>query len=407
MKKPPYYHADGSNCWTKNCKKGSSSVNPEILDKKQEALDNLYASISRKTMINEIAPLEDFYAASKQGDIIATKHPSGLPYTLFKYTPRTQATKKWNDVTLNSRGLIVNHETGEIVARPFGKFFNYGEEAVQKDLMTGPISVSEKLDGSLGISYRNPEGEMRINTSGGWQAPQSKFATEFYKENYEGNWEPDPERTYMWEILHPQNRIVVDYGEEKDLHLIGAVNIRTGKSIPLDQITEWTGKRAKSHNFNSLTEVVTSPDRANHEGYIVHFTDTDYRVKVKHDEYVRIHRDATGLNERRVWDSLRTGNRDVKRAEIQEEFYDYFDEHSNKIQAAFDARINAVHTERERLIKSFTGTEKMDWVNHVRKEGKKEYQAKMLSSRDRVQFTELDISKIWQAVKPAFVKMDI
>lgn len=405
MKTPPYHHADGSNCWTKNCSRGHASTQDSNAAKArvEESLDELFDQMRPKTYIDTIAPLDEFYAAAERNEVMAVINKDGLPYTLFKYTPVAQYKGVWNDVTLNSRGLIVNHETGEIVARPFSKFFNYGETGkLREDLMTGPISVSEKLDGSLGISFRDPEGKMRITTSGGWQAPQGKFATKFYHEHYEGKWNPDPNRTYMWEIIHPENRIVVDYGDEKDLHLLGAVDIRTGKSIPVDKVTEWKWKRAESHSFDSMADVTNAPDRANHEGYIVHYTDTDYRVKVKHDEYVRIHRDATGLNERRIWEAVKEGKADESRAAIQEEFHEFFDTNRKAIQENFDTKMNNLHAERQRLVNSFTGTSQKEWAEHVRQNGKDENKSVMFSAREGLNLPPLAVSKLWDSIKPAY-----
>ena len=46
------------------------------------------------------------------------------------------------------RGLIINNETLEPVCIPFFKFFNYGEELVDK-IDEESMMVSEKIDGSL------------------------------------------------------------------------------------------------------------------------------------------------------------------------------------------------------------------------------------------------------------------
>jgi len=47
--------------------------------------------------------------------------------TLFNYKPQAQFEGRWNPYEMVCRGLIINNKTGGVVARPFDKFFNWGE----------------------------------------------------------------------------------------------------------------------------------------------------------------------------------------------------------------------------------------------------------------------------------------
>jgi RNA ligase len=59
-------------------------------------------------------------------------HPT-LPLTIWNYTPKTQYGELynnyifWDDVTLQCRGLVTD-DKGNVVARPFKKFFNTEEK---------------------------------------------------------------------------------------------------------------------------------------------------------------------------------------------------------------------------------------------------------------------------------------
>lgn len=353
--KAPYHHQDGSNCWTKDCRLGNdhtlrqslmTSVQKNSFGQKQNtpAPENTHSTAAH---IDSIASQQAFDEAALARRVSRTRHPE-FPYSIYKYSQQTTYKKDWDDITLASRGLIVNDETGEIMARPFSKFFNYNEDSVPKELMTGPVVVMEKLDGSLGITYRAPNGEMRISTAGGFSSEQAEHATKIYSERYEGKWNPDPNKTYLYEIIYPENRIVVDYGEEDDIYLLGAVDRRTGVSTPLHDITEWKWKRAVEHtSLDSLSKVLESPERENHEGYIVHYTDTDARVKYKHEEYLLHHRYATGITSRAIWENLREGVDDSAWiAAAPEEFEGYITEKRNEILNSFKsekARISKVY----------------------------------------------------------------
>lgn len=72
------------------------------------------------------------------------------------FSRETFISKYWSDATVKARGLFIDKSSGEIVARSFDKFFNLEEvpetrfENLEKTLKF-PVSVKEKLDGSLGI----------------------------------------------------------------------------------------------------------------------------------------------------------------------------------------------------------------------------------------------------------------
>src|SRR4051812_9866524 len=83
-----------------------------------------------------------------EGYVRRGDHPT-LPLSIYNYTAKSQFDEEWNDVTEQCRGLIVNH-AGEVVARPFRKFFNLSQLR-DDQIPQEPFRVYEKLDGSLGV----------------------------------------------------------------------------------------------------------------------------------------------------------------------------------------------------------------------------------------------------------------
>ena len=63
----------------------------------------------------------------EEGWLISQNHPT-LDLTIYNYSQKTQYESNWNKHTLMCRGLVLNSK-GDIVARPFPKFFNYEEVA--------------------------------------------------------------------------------------------------------------------------------------------------------------------------------------------------------------------------------------------------------------------------------------
>jgi RNA ligase len=148
------------------------------------------------------------------GLVNENEHPE-FPLVLYNYTQECQFGKKWDDVTRMCRGLIVHKETNEIIARPFSKFFNYEEHVANGDAMPNEIPyVYEKVDGSLGILYWF-NGLPFIATRGSFSSDQAIWATQKIREKDLSF--VDKRYTYLFEIVYPENRIVVSYGDMKDL----------------------------------------------------------------------------------------------------------------------------------------------------------------------------------------------
>jgi len=413
-KTPPYRHpSDNSNCWTANCRRrrAESSALTEkknkFMEEILEANKSANATVNiddAKTFIDAIATQEEFDAAYKNQEVSRQRHPE-YPFSIYKYSQSTTFSKNWNKITRASRGLIVNDETGEILARPFPKFFNYSEHATPAELMTGPIVVAEKADGSLGILYPTPDG-LQISTAGGFQSPQAAHATEVYRERYDGKWTPRKGYTYLYEIIYAENRIVLDYENEDDIILLGAVRIRDGKSLPVSKLPEWKWKKVEEFpDMTSVDSVVNAPDRSNHEGYIVHYTDTDTRVKIKHAEYLRHHRFATGINSRRIWEMLRDSNSedmDSWRKNAPEEFEDYINGSTAKLQGEFKEHEEKIRKSYSSIVSSLpANASQKDFAVAVQTQAPREYMGMIFNLKQNDgKLNDKSKKSIWDMIKP-------
>lgn len=156
------------------------------------------------------------------GYISAQAHPSA-PLTILNYTQRAQFDWRWNEQTVQCRGLIVD-SSWNVVSRPFRKFFSVDQ--YQGEIPREPFQVFEKLDGSLGILYR-VDGEPFIASRGSFTSEQALRASDILRRKYR-DVQLDDSLTYLFEIIYPENRIVVDYGDMEDLVLLATINTRTG-----------------------------------------------------------------------------------------------------------------------------------------------------------------------------------
>lgn len=258
------------------------------------------------THITDIFDREMFQQMLDNKYIKVQTHPTYLNIKIANYTEQATWERMWNYVTLNCRGLIWDEITGTVLARPFPKFFNGEEPSAPEYSAEDLFTATDKMDGSLGILYPTPDG-YAIATRGSFTSDQAVWATNLLHTKYAG-WTPDPRWTYCFEIIYPENRIVVDYGDMTDLVLLGGVT-PDGWSAPLSEIfATWDGPTTTVYAENAtLREILEMPPRENAEGFVLHHAATDTRIKVKYEDYKILHRFMTNTSEKHVWEVIASG----------------------------------------------------------------------------------------------------
>jgi RNA ligase len=239
----------------------------------------------------------------------------------------------WNDVTLMCRGLILDGDYN-IVARPFFKFFNLGEHENQV-ILNEPFKVFEKLDGSMGVLYWI-DNEPFMATRGSFISEQSVKANDILRSKYAHILRGlDKSKTYLFEIIYPENRIVVNYGETEDVILTAIIDTQTGENLPLSEaigfpiVKEYHGIK----DIYALKEL----EQANHEGFVILFK-SGLRYKVKFAEYLRIHRIVTQVSNISLWEYLAADMPfDEILDRVPDEFYDWVKMTSADLKAQFEA----------------------------------------------------------------------
>ena len=241
-----------------------------------------------------------------QGYVRRQVHPS-MPLAIFNYTEKAAYDREWNDVTRQCRGLIIDVMTSRVVARPFLKFFNYGEHDEATLSLDKPVTITDKMDGSLGIMYRGTDGKLAIATRGSFASEQAIHATALLRARYADEfefWAADEEFTHLFEIVFPSNRIVVDYGATDDLFYLGNVHIASGDTQSPAPGNGWPGPQATVFEGRTLGHALSMEPRPNCEGIVVHYWHDDLRIKIKQDDYVALHRILTMTTARTVWEYL-------------------------------------------------------------------------------------------------------
>jgi hypothetical protein len=345
--------------------------------------------------------LRIFNKYHNQGLLYKQVHPT-LPLTIWNYTEEVQYGNKWDELTLSARGLVTD-EFGTIVARPFKKFFNMEEG---KHTPTTDFEVFEKVDGSLGIVF-NYKGEWIIATRGSFTSDQAIKG----KEMLNGlKMDKVPQNlTYLFEIIYPENRIVVDYGKQEKLVLLGAIEVGSGLEVSRYALERFAGEIgsdiSKSYDgikdYSTLKEMV----KDNEEGFIVRFSNGD-RMKVKGQEYLRLHKIMTNVSTTAVWEVLSNGgNFEDLLKDVPDEFYDKIKSYekdlryvyfsiSEDVGKKFDYFMYGKYNDKEPV------TNKKEYAMWVLKQPQ-HLQPILFKMFDKKEYS----SYIWKLVKPEFRKL--
>ena len=230
---------------------------------------------------------------------IYKKEWNGL--SLFNYTNSCTFAKAWNDFTIMARGLILCESEKKIVALPLPKFFNYGE--MTYNIPDNGFSTFDKLDGSVGILFYWKD-EWYVSTRGSFESDQAKWG-KAYLDKHINKDELSINVTYIVELIYPENKIVINYGDMEAMFLLTAYTLETGTELSIRSlVTEAidAGFYRPMMVHDDLKELINiSKILPSHiEGFVIRFSD-GHRLKIKGDEYCRIHRLIANVTPLGVW----------------------------------------------------------------------------------------------------------
>jgi RNA ligase len=132
----------------------------------------------------------------------------------------------------------------------------------------------------------------------------------------------DKDLAYSVEIIYPENRIVVDYGDAVKLVFLAAFYKDgteafpdvTGSGMPVVETYDYT-------DYNTIKGL----NWTNCEGFVVRFISSGKRIKIKFDNYVRLHGLETSLSNITVWKKWSTGMPIAEAIEgVPDELFEWF-----------------------------------------------------------------------------------
>jgi RNA ligase len=233
-----------------------------------------------------IAGRDEFVVAEKEG------------YTVINYNVMMEYTFDCN-IRRECRGIIFDSKTGDIIRRPFHKFFNVNEREETQDHvidLSRPHAILEKLDGSM-IAPFIVDGQMIWGTKMG-ATDVAKPVEEFVKKN------PQYAEfalnmlvlglTPIFEWCSRKQRIVLDYQEDQ-LILTAIRDLKTGEYWLHNHMMivgdDWDIPVVRA--FEPQSDMMEFIEHVRYledlEGFVVRFSD-GHMVKLKCQWYLQIHR---------------------------------------------------------------------------------------------------------------------
>lgn len=193
-----------------------------------------------------------------------------------------------------ARGIIIDTTNYKIVRLAFTKFFNIDEPYAAK-IDWATAKATEKIDGSI-MSVWHYEGVWHVSTNGTINAENamisnnSKSFRQLFDEAAENCGlvieELDPKYCYTFEIVSPEQKIVIDYPETTLYHL-STRNMETLEEESMDIGIQKPKTYALTSEAN-IRKIVSELD-ATHEGVVV-CDAFGNRVKIKTATYFEMHR---------------------------------------------------------------------------------------------------------------------
>jgi RNA ligase len=264
----------------------------------------------------------------EDGWLIKQTHPT-LPLIIWNYSQTTQYEGKWDEVTLQCRGLVTDTD-GNVVARPFKKFFNMEEG---KHTPTSEFDVYEKMDGSLGILFMY-RGEWIFASRGSFTSDQAIKGKELL-DKYDLDL-LSPGYTYLFEIIYPENRIVCEYNYE-DVVMLGCIEVTDGGEVDIHD-EYYTNNFNVVKRYDGIKDYSTLKGiiKDNQEGFVIRFSNGE-RMKIKGEEYLRLHKIMTEVSTKSVWEVLSNGgNMEDLLKDVPDEFYTKIKEYENELVTQFN-----------------------------------------------------------------------
>jgi RNA ligase len=193
-----------------------------------------------------------------------------------------------------------------------------------------------------------------------------------------------------------KNRIVVDYYGYEGLVLLAAFNNDTGIEISRKELENLHGFDIVKHydGVNDIKEL-KARNIQNQEGYVLRY-ENGFRMKVKFEDYCRLHSIITNVSTKDIWEFLRD-NKNIN--ELLDRTPDEFDDWVKKQVELLKDKFHNIENEIKLIYSSIyqDGMNKKDFASIA---FSKKYSSILFKMYDNKKYDHI----IWKLIEPEYSK---
>jgi len=245
-------------------------------------------------------------------------HPT-LPLKLFSYR-FADPTVFSDPVARELRGIVFD-DRGNLVARPFHKFFNLGEQLCEVSEDETAVSTL-KIDGSLAIAFEY-RGDLVFASKGSFKSFVVEGAYRLADDRIRDLVHEFRGKTVLFEYVDPNHPVVLTY-PKPELRLIGIRDNASGEYIPATEIVEIAESYELPHTTivhsdTTVGEIAKEVRGWQGEEGVVAYAESDL-CKIKSQWYLRTHSVASWI----VAENMSVVEKRVKKMYINNEIDDIY-----------------------------------------------------------------------------------
>ena len=229
--------------------------------------------------------------------VCCEKHPYADLY-IYGYYENPKKKRLWDDTSKLCRGIILDKE-GNVIEKPFAKFWTF-KQYISKELVllneeqilrlpSRKFRITEKVDGTMVTLYWI-DNIPYLATQRSFTNVKAIEATKILHSKYKHLFHLlDRRYTYVFEAIYPETRVLIEYGDMRDLVLIGVIDKNTGTPLPVPNIgfktcIDYSSQYGDIKDFNDLSAL----NLKNQEGFVIYF-ESGEMVKIKFPWYIKAH----------------------------------------------------------------------------------------------------------------------
>ena len=217
----------------------------------------------------------------------------------FNFTRDAFNDSRWNELTVKARGLFIDSQTDDIVARGFVKFFevNSVKETTIPELKKNlhfPVKAYYKENGFLGlISWHKRLDKLFIASKSTNEGPfadmvrDAFFSLPLVKQNILINFMIDNDCTLLFEVVEPEkDPHIIKYNQREFILLAGIKNKLEDEYIPYNNLVSLIGECKKADDEGILSIKLIYDVFDNWEEFFNFYTKVEQDYTIEHEGWV-------------------------------------------------------------------------------------------------------------------------